>query len=92
MGIKWDDVHIGNEVISGSIYIGKSKQMTGVDGVSVWTDRSGDKTDECINAVIQLLKTEQKEGKGYYGFQFESGAKLVFIEPNYKIEIKKEGD
>ena len=53
MAIKWDDVKIGNSILTNTIYIGKTK----VDkhGVQCWTDRSGDKTEECVKAVMDYM-------------------------------------
>ena len=63
MGIKWEDIHIGNSLLSNSIFIGKSKPIKDNPKISEWTDRSNDMSDECINAVHHKLKQEQLERK-----------------------------
>lgn len=42
MGIKWEDIHIGNALLSNSIFIGKSKTMKDNPNLSIWTDKSKD--------------------------------------------------
>lgn len=55
MGIKWQDVKVGASFLTNKIYIGKVKN-------GIWTDRSGDMTNEVIGAVVEmLLETEDKE-------------------------------
>ena len=55
MGIKWEDVKVGASFLTNQIYIGKVK-----DGI--WTDRSGDKTNEILSAVVEMiLSTDNKE-------------------------------
>lgn len=55
MGIKWEDVQVGASFLSNQIYIGKTKN-------GVWTDRSGDKTNEVVSAVVEMiLATDNKE-------------------------------
>lgn len=59
MGIKWNDVKLGCSILSNIIYIGKVKRDK--DGMQLWTDKSGDKTDECVKAVMEHMMTTCKE-------------------------------
>lgn len=91
MGIKWEDIHLWVSPITNSIYMGKSKPMKDNPKVSIWIDKSGDISNECMYAVCCKLKQEQEErddGKAYAGYQYEDGSQLVWVAPNHKIEIK----
>ena len=95
MGIKWKDIHFGNSMLTNSIFIGKSKVMKNKPELSVWTDKSEDISNECMYAVACKLKQEQLEGgdgKGYSGYGYEDGSKLIWIAPNhdFKVTPKKE--
>jgi len=51
--IKWSDVKVGVSPLSNTIYMGKTKPMKGHPNISEWVDRSGDKTEEVMIAVIE---------------------------------------
>ncbi|NLC39792.1 MAG: hypothetical protein GX763_02620 [Clostridiaceae bacterium] len=53
MGIKWKDVKLGVSPLTQNIYIGKIKPMGGSDGLEVWTDKSEDKTNDVLRAVVE---------------------------------------
>jgi len=91
MGIKWEDIHIGNSLLSNSIFIGKSKPLKDNPKVSIWSDKSKDISDECMYAVCCKLKQEQeerKDGRPYAGYEYADGSQLIWIAPNTEIEIK----
>ena len=92
MGIKWEDIHFGISPITNSIFIGKSKLMKNNPKVSEWIDKSKDMSNECMYAVACKLKQkelESKDDKGYYGYEYSDGSKLIYIVPNHKIEVTK---
>ena len=62
--IKWSDIHVGVGAF-GTIYLGKSRPSKEYDGLTVWTDRSGDMTDECLVAVRDHLEARIQKGKKY---------------------------
>jgi hypothetical protein len=87
-GIKWEDIHIGNSLLSNSIFIGKSKPMKDNPKLSIWSDKS-----KGMYAVCCKLKQEQEEREDerpYAGYEYEDGSQLIWIKPNTKIEIKSE--
>jgi len=91
MGIKWEDIQIGNSPLTNSIFIGKSKPMKDNPRVSIWTDKSEDMSEDCMYAVYCKLKQEQMErddGKPYVGYEYADGSKLIWVAPNHEIEIK----
>lgn len=93
MGIKWEDIHLGNELFTKQIFMGKSKPMKDNPNVSIWSDKSKDVSEACMYAVCCKLKQEQeerKDGKPYAGYEYADGSKLIWIKPNTKIEIKSE--
>lgn len=49
MGIKWEDVRILNSPLTNNIVLGKGKTD---GGLFIATDRSKDKTDEILSAVM----------------------------------------
>jgi hypothetical protein len=53
MGIKWENVKLGVSPLTQNIYIGKTKVMSGSDGLEVWTDKSEDKTNDVLRAVVE---------------------------------------
>lgn len=53
MGVKWDDVKVGVSPLTKNIYIGKTRQEK--DGICIWTDKSGDKTKDCVKAVMEHM-------------------------------------
>lgn len=53
MAIKWDDVKIGCSLLTNTIYLGKVKKDK--DGFELWTDKSGDKTQDCVKAVMEHM-------------------------------------
>lgn len=66
MGVKWKDVTLGVSPFTNSIYIGKTKKHK--DGLELWTDRSEDKTQEVLKAVMDWFncryKYENKDSVG----------------------------
>ena len=92
MGIKWEDIHFGNSPLTNSIFMGKSKPMKDMPELSVWTDRSKDISEECMYAVACKLKQEQaerKDEKGYSGYKYADGSKLMWVAPNYEVKVTK---
>ena len=65
--IKWSDIHVGVGAF-GTIYLGKSRPSKEYDGLTVWTDRSGDMTDECLVAVRDHLEARIQKGKNTTGY------------------------
>lgn len=63
MGIKWQDVKVGSSVLTNNIYIGKVKKDK--SGFEIWTDRSGDMTDQFIGAVKEHLKNRCEGEEDY---------------------------
>lgn len=53
MGIKWNDVKIRCGLLTNKIYIGKAKKDK--DGLYTWIDRSEDKTEDCVKAVMEHM-------------------------------------
>lgn len=53
MGIKWTDVKLGVSPLSHNIYLGKTKPMSGSNGLEEWTDKSGDKTNDVLIAIVE---------------------------------------
>ena len=92
MGIKWKDIHFGNALLTNSIFIGKSKPMKDMSELSVWTDKSEDISNECMYAMVCKLKHEQsemKDNKGYIGYEYSDGSKLIWIAPNHDFKVTK---
>jgi len=75
MGIKWADVHIGTSPLTGNIYIGKTKKDS---NLTVWTDKSKDKTNECVMAVMEhmLIKAEE-ENKSKFRYEIPGVVRLT---------------
>jgi hypothetical protein len=74
MGIKWENVKLGVSPLTQNIYIGKTKVMSGSDGLEVWTDKSEDKTNDVLRAVVQwfiYLKKDEDKSK----FSIEANGK-----------------
>lgn len=95
MGIKWEDIHIGNSLLSNSIFLGKSKPMKDNPNLSIWTDKSKDISNECMYAVCCKLKqelSERKDDRPYVGYMYEDGSQLIYIAPNHNIEIKNKSE
>ena len=91
MSIKWSDIHIGNELLTKRIFMGKSKPMKDNPKVSIWTDKSDDISNECMYAVCCMLKQELEEnGELYAGYEYEDGSKLIYIPSNRKFNIEEE--
>ncbi|GEM_PF-4105048 len=51
--IKWEDVKIGLNILDNKIYLGKTRKDK--SGLELWTDRSGDKTNEVVKAVMEYM-------------------------------------
>lgn len=64
MSIKWEDVSAGISPLTGEIYLGKSKPLSGSekDGLRMWTDRSDSKTDNIVKAVMDHMLFKCEEG------------------------------
>lgn len=73
MAIKWDDVHVRTGALTGTIYIGKVKKDK--KGNEIFTDKSGDKTDECVKAVMEHMMGEIKEN-GTMAYTIEGKCEL----------------
>lgn len=58
MAIKWEDVKVGVSPITNSIFIGKTNVKK--DGLEIWTDRSDDKKNEILLAVIEWFMARYK--------------------------------
>lgn len=58
MAIKWEDVKVGVSPITNSIFIGKTKVEK--DGLEIWTDRSDDKKNDILLAVIEWFMVRNK--------------------------------
>lgn len=84
MAIKWEDVKIGCSMLTDTIYIGKVKKSN--SGNVIWTDRSGDKTDECVKAVMEhMLGLCREDGSKSITFTIDGICKLTLEnleEPN----------
>lgn len=63
MAIKWEDYEIGVTGITNSIIIGKSKPVKGVPNLREWIDKSGDKTEMAVKAVMEHMLNICKERK-----------------------------
>lgn len=59
--IKWEDIKLGASPITNNIYIGKTK--VDKDGLEMWTDRSGDKTQDVLKAVLDWFYARHKYEK-----------------------------
>lgn len=56
MGIKWDDVDIMVTALGNQICLCKSKPVPGgAPDARFATDKSGDKTEKCVKAVMQYM-------------------------------------
>lgn len=64
MSIKWEDVSAGISPLTGEIYLGKSKPLPGSekDGLRMWTDKSGPKTDNIVKTVMEHMLFKCEEG------------------------------
>ena len=71
MGIKWQDVEIGISALTNRIFIGKVKPIN--EKINEFTDKSGDMTNQCIQAVAQHLRQQCKDEE-----QFKNGIELCY--------------
>lgn len=56
MAIKWDDVDIMVTALSNQICLCKAKPVPGGSpDARIATDKSGDKTEKCVKAVMQYM-------------------------------------
>ena len=78
MGIKWEDVKIGTSVITNQIYLGKVKHNKENPRIGIWTDKSGDKTNEVLVAVFDHMIERMKQ-EGHTGYQLDG----------YELSIRK---
>ena len=87
--IKWDDVTVGASPLTNSIFIGKSKPMKGNPEVSEWTDKSKDKTQEVLRAVLDWFYAR-------YKYDDKDSVELITDGKKYKltfsIEVVEGGD
>lgn len=91
MGIKWQDVKVGSSVLTNNIYIGKVKKEK--SGFEIWTDRSGDMTNQFIGAVKEHLKLRcerEEEYKDGITLTFKDGSELKYIPSKVSEEEVKE--
>ena len=90
MGIKWEDVKLGVSPLTQNIYIGKIKPMGGSDGLEVWTDKSEDKTNDVLIAVVEwfiYLKKYEDKSK----FSLEANGKEYTVSFSVKdLEVQNE--
>jgi len=61
MGIKWNDVRICNTAVGNKIILGKVREDN--KGRGIFTDKSEDKTEECIKAVMSHMIEESRRNK-----------------------------
>lgn len=59
--IKWDNYTIVCTALSNQIVIGKKDNKRSTEGLTLLSDKSGDRTNECVAAVMQYLDTKLKE-------------------------------
>lgn len=78
MGIKWKDVKIGTSVLTNEICLGKVKLDKENPKLGIWTDKSGDKTNEVLVAVFEHMVKRMKQ-EGYTGYQLDG----------YELSIRK---
>ena len=78
MGIKWEDVKIGTSVLTNQICLGKIKFDKENSKIGIWTDKSGDKTNEVLVAVFDHMVERMKQ-EGYTGYQLDG----------YELSIRK---
>lgn len=76
MGIKWHDVKIGSSILTNNIYIGKVRRDK--SGMQIFTDKSGDKTKECVKAVMEhMLGLCEKDNLQSITFTIDGVCKLT---------------
>ncbi len=56
--IKWENIKLGASPITNNIYIGKTK--VDKDGLEIWTDRSGDMTQDVLKVVLDWFNDRYK--------------------------------
>lgn len=78
MGIKWEDVNVMCTAISNQICLCKSKPIPGAKpGCMMATDKSGDKTEQVVKAVMEHMLGKCRESKSkYYEFTIPGVVKL----------------
>lgn len=78
MGIKWEDVDIMVTALSNQICLCKSKPVPeGAPDARIATDKSGDKTEKCVKAVMQyMLNCCKEEGAFAKSFIIPSVCRL----------------
>lgn len=62
MGIKWSNVKVGVSPVTNEIYIGKVEKIS--DEITFWKDKSDDKTDEIVKAVMVYMLNNMDNKKG----------------------------
>ena len=70
MGIKWENVQICVSALGNNIYLAKCSSKTPM----VMNDRSKDRTDECIRAVMTHMDScAKEEGEDYISYSCKGG-------------------
>ena len=85
MGIKWEDVKIGTSALTNQIYLGKIKLDKKYPKQFIWTDKSGDKTNEVLVAVFEHM-VQRMKAEGYTSYQLDGyELSIRMIEENKEV-------
>lgn len=72
MGIRWDRIHIGASALGNKIYLFKESPKN----PNLMLDKSDDRTQECVIAVMTMLDSEMKS-KGLDHVSYECNAGVL---------------
>lgn len=86
MGIKWEGVKVLSSSMTGNIYLGK------LDKANIFaTDKSEDRTQEVISAVMAHMDFDLKEGAKGTKTGSLAGT-LYWIRKGFHVTIEKDDD
>jgi len=89
MAIKWEDYELGVTAITNKIIIGKSKPVKGRQDLREWIDKSGDKTEMAVKAVMEHMLNICKD-RGSKDVVFSIDGMLTLTLENLQFKAKVE--